>query len=270
MKRVAVVGLGLVGGSVALGLKRAQPDLRVVGVDVAEVVAGSEARRVADELFAIDALERALTGVDLAVLAAPVRVIARTVVAALERAPLVTDCGSTKRVIAEAAAGSPRRGRFVPGHPMAGGPEGGAGRARADLFRDRRWLLCPEASDADAVAEVEALVRRLGALPVRISAEGHDRAVALTSHAPQLMAAALRARARERGAEPAAGPAFEAATRAASENLEMWRDIFLTNADAIAEALELLTVDLSEARAGLGGDPPDAEPALALMARAKS
>src|SRR6185436_15166977 len=97
--------------------------------------------------------------------ATPVGQIEASIGATLESANVVTDCGSTKRAIVAAAARSPRRSRFVPGHPMAGLPEGGIKRARPDLFEGRPWLLCPEHSDEDALARVEALVRGVGAEP---------------------------------------------------------------------------------------------------------
>jgi prephenate dehydrogenase len=270
MTRIAIVGLGLIGGSIALGIKQAMAGARIVAVDTATVVGCPEARALGIELHEIGDLTRALAGAELAVLAAPVAAIGALVVEALEHAEVVTDCGSTKRVIAAASAASPRRGRFVPGHPMAGGPSAGVAQARAELFRGRRWLLCPERSDADALARVEHLVRALGAEPAHLTASEHDHAVALTSHVPQLLASALRARAAARNVGAAAGPAFEGATRAASDNDPMWRDVFATNADAIASALAELGADLDLVRAALQRDPPDIAPALALLARGRA
>jgi prephenate dehydrogenase len=267
--RIAIVGLGLIGSSIALGIEQAALAAEIVAVDVASVVNSPEARRTGAELFELRELPRALSGVDLAVLAAPVAAIAELVVEALAHADVVTDCGSTKRTIATAAAASARRGRFVPGHPMAGGPAGGAARARPELFRGRRWLLCPERSDPDAVARVETLVRALGAEPAYLTVSAHDTAVALTSHVPQLLASALLARAAEQGVQAAIGPAFEGATRAASENEAMWRDVFASNADAIARALDELGGELAAVREGLERDPPDVAAALALLARAR-
>jgi prephenate dehydrogenase len=153
---------------------------------------------------------------------------------------------------------------------MAGAPWGGIELATPDLFRGRRWLLCSEGCDADALELVESLVRRLGAEPVRIDAVAHDRAVALTSHATQLVASALAAVAVERGAEVTAGPAFEGATRVAGGPPEMWGDILSTNAQDIEQALGALIAELEAVRAGLGKEKPDVEPALSLLARARS
>jgi prephenate dehydrogenase len=129
--------------------------------------------------------------------------------------------------------------------------------------------LCPEGSDSDAVAAVEALVRRLGAEPFRLSAAEHDRAVALTSHATQIVASALATVALEAGAEPAVGPAFEGATRVAGGPEEMWADILATNAGPIADALAALEAEIGAVRRGLSAQTPDLGPALALLGRAR-
>jgi prephenate dehydrogenase len=269
---LTVVGLGLLGGSFALGVRELEPLARITGVDRADVLAHPAAGRAADRLVDADdqeAVDAALSEADLVLLAAPVQAIALVLPRALAHAKLVTDCGSTKAAVVRAAESLPRRRRFVPGHPMAGAPTGGIEAARPGLFRGRRWLICPEASDTDAVETVEALVRRLGAEPIRLSATAHDRAVALTSHATQLVASALSVVALEAGAEPAIGPAFEGATRVAGGPEEMWSDIFSTNAAAIAEALSALEAELGAVRRGLEQAIPDRGPALALLARAR-
>jgi prephenate dehydrogenase len=270
---VTVIGLGLLGGSFALGLREIEPNVRITAVDVPEVLERPAARGAADEFVRAGdaaAVEAAVAAADLTLLAAPVRRIVALMPRVLARARVLTDCGSTKRAIVAAVADSPRRGRFVPGHPMAGAPAGGIELARPDLFRDRRWLLCPEASDADAVSLVEELVRRLGAEPFRIDPAVHDRAVALTSHATQLVASALAAVALESGAQVTAGPAFEGATRVAGGPPEMWGDILSTNAAEIERALGALGRELELVRSALRAEPPDIEPALTLLARART
>ena len=267
-----VVGLGLIGGSVALALREAQGTAEIVGVDRAAVLASPAVKRLSLRLLdAADTarVDAAFAGADLVVLAAPVRAIIELLPRALAGAKIVTDCGSTKRSIAAAALAHPRRGRFVPGHPMAGAPEGGAEFARGDLFRDRRWLLCPEGSDIDAADAVEALVRSFGAKPERFGIDEHDRAVARTSHLTQLVASALVVAARRAGAERAAGPAFEGATRSAGGPEGIWSDIFATNADEVASALSDLISELEAARVALQADPPELEAARALLRRAK-
>jgi prephenate dehydrogenase len=270
---VVVVGLGLIGGSVALALREARPEAEMVGIDLAPVLASDAVRRLPiSRLDASDAasVDAAFARADLVVLAAPVRVIIDQLPRALAAANVVTDCGSTKRSIARRAEPHSRRGRFVPGHPMAGAREGGAELARADLFRDRRWLLCPENSDSDAIAVVETLVQAFGARPERFGIGEHDRAVARTSHATQLVASALFVAAANANAERAAGPAFEGATRSAGGAEGIWSDIFETNADEVAAALSDILRELEAVRLELEKSPPALAAARALLRRAKA
>jgi prephenate dehydrogenase len=152
---------------------------------------------------------------------------------------------------------------------MAGLPFGGIERARADLFVGRPWLVCPEQSDPDAVEIVERLIRDVGAEPHRLTIEEHDRAVALTSHLPQLLASTLSVLAEKRCANVAAGPAFESATRVAGGGEAMWRDILATNADEISAVIDSLCAELEQVTRGLRRDPPDLGPALHLLERAR-
>lgn len=272
MKQLAIFGFGLVGASLAAAVREANPATHLVAIDLAAVIASGAARVLADELVDTSDQSRVrqvAEASDLCVLAAPVGVIARQLPALLECAQVVTDCGSTKRSICAAAADSPRRGRFVPGHPMAGGPEGGAGQARAELFRGQTWLLCPEDSDPDAVERVQSLISLVGARSVPIALDLHDRAVAYTSHAPQVMASALAVLAARADAKIAAGPAFRATTRSAGGAESMWRDIFAANADQISLVLRQLAAELNQVAAGLEMSPADDGAALALLAKAR-
>jgi prephenate dehydrogenase len=271
MKRVAVVGFGLIGGSLSLALRRGG-GVHVTAIDREPVLARPEAQQAADEhlpLERADALKAALERADVTVLAVPVGTIVRLLPWSLSHARVVTDCGSTKREIAHAAAEHANASRFVPGHPMAGLPDGGIENARADLFEGRAWILCPERADADAVQQVSELLQRTGAHLVELSPEAHDRAVAVTSHLPQLLASALLTLADE-SARAAMGPAFERATRAAGGPESMWSHIFETNADEVARAAEALGRELSQVAAGLRQSPPDIQQALALLARARA
>jgi prephenate dehydrogenase len=258
---------------VALALRQARSDADITGVDLAAVLESDAVRRLpvspldASDASAVDAT---FARSDLVVLAAPVRIIIDVLPRALAAAKVVTDCGSTKRSIARRVDSHARRRRFVPGHPMAGAREGGAELARADLFRDRRWLLCPEGSDPDAFERVEAIVRAFGAKPERFGIDEHDRAVARTSHATQLVASALAVTASSANAERAAGPAFEGATRSAGGAELIWNDIFETNADEVAAALSDIVRELEAVRAELDRNPPELTSARALLRRAKA
>jgi prephenate dehydrogenase len=272
MNSVAIVGLGLIGGSLALALKRHHPQLRVVACDFPEVLRSEGVRALGAESVPIadEARRRqAWSEVELVVLATPVGVIVQLLPEIMALASLVTDCGSTKRAIVACVEQSPRLGRFVPGHPMAGQPEGGLHNARADLYENRSWILCPEHSHPDAVTRIQNMIAAVGARAVEMSAAEHDRAVALTSHVPQLLASALASLAARTGAEPAAGPAFASATRVAGGSEAMWADIFRTNADAIASALQDLMRELENSARGLAADPADTRAALELLSQAR-
>ena len=239
MNRLCVLGFGLIGGSFALAQKRAEKTF-VTAVDFPRVLAEPRAAQIADELVSADdeqASRAALQAADLVFLAVPVRVLCERLAFVLPESRLVTDCGSTKRAIVRAASGIANQARFVPGHPMAGLPDGGIAEARAELFDGRPWILCGESADADAVRSVEHWVRRAGAEPVHLNAAAHDAAVARTSHVPQLVASALVGLVGARDAAATGGPAFERLTRTAGGPEAMWRDIFASNADEIAAAL---------------------------------
>ena len=237
---VAIAGLGLIGGSIALGLRRAWPGVRVIGVDRPDVLAAArrigaiaEDRRRVSEL--VDA--------EVVVLAAPVPDILQLLREAGDASlgALVTDVGSTKRRIMGAArAGSLR---FVGGHPIAGAASGGLANARADLFEGREWLVVPNGGAPADVGRVERLVAALGATSRRVDADAHDRLMAYVSHLPQLLATALMSTAGAAvgaGGLAAAGPGFADMTRLASSSLEIWRGILDTNGDYIAEAADAL------------------------------
>jgi prephenate dehydrogenase len=250
--RVGIAGLGLIGGSVAWGLRAAWPATRIIGVD-AEAVTTDALRRGAIDAAAGSVAD--LSDADLVVLAAPVAGI-MACLADAGRARLrgvVTDVGSTKRAILQAAreAGV---AAFVGGHPMAGAAQGGFAHARPGLFAGRPWLIVPSAGTARGdIARVEQLVRALGAVPRRMTAGVHDRTMAYVSGLPQVVAVALmRAAGNAVGAEglAVAGPALADMTRIASSPPALWEGILATNPDFVAEALSALIRDLEAAQAG--------------------
>lgn len=250
---VSIVGLGLIGGSMARALARELPRLRLVGVERAQVLGSGAARSLVHELIDegnAEAVRAAFARSDLVFLAAPITGIRRWLEPALAAGALVTDCGSTKRELTRVGHALPGGARFVPGHPMAGA-SGARAVAAPDLFRGRPWVLCPDGVDTAALAAVEALVSRIGARPVRLSAAEHDRAVALTSHTPRLVASALTVLAERENAFAAAGPAFERVLRGAGGDAEMWRDVLRSNHDEVARVLRLLLTELEPCAAAL-------------------
>lgn len=180
-----------------------------------------------------------------AVAASPLTVLCVPVGAIIDLAPrvlkwssgAVTDCGSTKAALLRSLEGHAQRRRFVAGHPMAGHPRGGIENARDDLFDDRKWILCGEGASSAELETVREFVSGLGARVVELSADEHDKSVAITSHVPQIIASALSVYAQQNAAMRAAGPGFASATRVAGGAEEMWRDIFETNGSAIGSAL---------------------------------
>jgi prephenate dehydrogenase len=238
--RLAVVGTGLIGASVALGARRA---------GVAEVVGwdpDGAHLEVAVERGAVDAadsLDGAVAGADVVLVAAPVGDLPGTLREALERAPdgsTVTDVGSTKGPVCAAAGGDPR---FVGGHPICGAETRGPGRATAELFEGATWFLTPTAATApERLRLVHGLVSSLGARPVAIGPAAHDRLVAVTSHLPHVLANVLLNQAgatRIDGHDPlqAAGGSLRDMTRIGGANPRIWVDIFLDNREALAAAL---------------------------------
>lgn len=250
LSRLAVIGPGLIGRSVALAARRAHPVLDVVEIDRG------------------DPIERA-EGADLVVLAAPVEAILEIVGrhAAILRPLVAVDTGSTKRAILLAAQ---RAGltRFVAGHPMAGAERPGPEAARADLFDYRPWFLVPGAAEPEAVVLVRAFVEMLGARPLVLHDDGteHDRAMAAVSHLPQVVASVLMALAAD-AAGPRlawAGAGLRDTTRLAASSGDVWAGILATNADE----LRPLLLTLAEELARLAHRLDDAGAVRALFTRA--
>jgi prephenate dehydrogenase len=240
---IGIVGLGLIGGSIALAVRRAWPDVRIAGVDRPEVVARALDRQVIHEARASIA---ELGESHLIVLATPVLEMPRLLKDAARAScrALVTDVGSTKRHVMAAAEGLGLA--FIGGHPVAGSAVGGLDQARADLFEGRPWLIVSGAAGT-ATDRLERFVRALGAIPDRIDADVHDRLMAYVSHLPQLVSSTLMATAGRRVGDAGlrvSGRGFADMTRLASSSPEIWEGILATNADYIAEAASALVAAL--------------------------
>lgn len=271
-ERIGIVGLGLIGGSIALAARRAWPSSLVIGVDNHEVLE----RAVALHAIDVGAPDLTILGdADVVILAAPVleniSLLAR-LPGYLEQPVVLSDVGSTKRAIVEASRALPPHIRFVGGHPLAGAARGGIDAARPDLFERRPWLfttsLLPEASPADAgdqraadaeiqtaaVGRLTRFVEGLGAIAHTIDAESHDRLVAFISHLPQLVASTLMAVVGEGAGEQdlaLAGAGLADTTRLAASPADIWTDICASNHEEIGRAMDLLIDRLSEVRRGL-------------------
>jgi prephenate dehydrogenase len=237
---LAVVGTGLIGASVGLAARRAGVE-RVIGWDPDEAHLAAAAERGAVE--PAGDLRSALGDAELAVVAAPVAALPTQVRAVLDASPVsctVTDVGSTKGAVVAAAAGEPR---FVGGHPICGSEARGPERATEELFDSAIWFLTPIAStEPEHYKVLHRFVSSLGAIPVAVDPDAHDRLVAVTSHLPHALANILlnqAGAARVDGHEPlaAAGGSLRDMTRVAGANPRIWVDIFLENRVALADAL---------------------------------
>jgi prephenate dehydrogenase len=236
--RIAIVGTGLMGASVALGARKRGDS--VTGWDPDPAALAAAVAREAVEPSA--SLDDAVRDAELVVVAAPIAQLPAAVAAALAATSdaTVTDVGSTKLSVLKAANAS---ARFVGGHPICGGEGRGAESASARLFDGATWFLTPDAhTDAERHRLVHGFASDLGATPVAIDADAHDRLVALTSHLPHVLAnvvANQTGASRIEGHEPLAhaGGSLRDMTRIAGANPRIWVDIFLDNADAIRGAL---------------------------------
>jgi prephenate dehydrogenase len=254
--KIGVVGLGLIGGSIAMAARQLWPSSLVIGVDSKDVL--ETAMRLhaidvaADDLFV-------LAEADVVILAAPVR----QNIALLERLDeyvtqpaVITDTGSTKQAIVDAAAVLPARLTFVGGHPLGGAARSGLEHARPDLFSGRPWLLTPtREGTGEAVTKLSDFVRALGSEPRIIDVAAHDRLLAYLSHLPQLTVSALMqviGDAVDAEGLALAGRGLIDTTRLAASPPGIWKDIAVTNADELRTALDALIAVLEDLRSDLG------------------
>jgi prephenate dehydrogenase len=263
--RIAVLGVGLIGGSIGLAAREHVRDAEVVGF-------GRSSQRLARarELGAIDrvagSLEEALEGAEACFACGPVGALPEQVAAALAAAPegcVVTDVGSTKCHVVDSTDDE----RFIGGHPVAGAETSGVEHGRRDLFQGASWYLTPGPRSSGILYErLHRLVVSFGARPVAIDASTHDRLLATVSHLPHVLANVLvsqaaRTLAQEDEPLPRVGPSFRDATRVAGASTSVWADIYLSNREALAteidETVERLREVAGALRAGDGSAVAD-------------
>jgi prephenate dehydrogenase len=258
--RVALVGVGLIGGSIGLAA-RERLDASVTGYDT-----GAGALEVARERGAVDrgadTLAGAVSDAEAVFVAVPVGMlpeVARAVLAAAPPDCVVTDVGSTKRAIVAAV----EDGRFVGGHPLAGAETSGVQHARGDLFDGATWYLTPTSRTSGILYErLHRLLHGLGARPTAIDADTHDTLLATVSHLPHVLANVLvsqAARTLDLDTDPprrlpATGPSFRDATRVAGAPSAIWTDIYISNRDAIAARIDDTIARLTDVRDALRDD----------------
>jgi prephenate dehydrogenase len=259
--RIAVIGLGLIGGSIALAARerlQAQtlgwdPDPTVLETALARGAIASRVGSLAD----------AVAGADAVFVAAPVGPLPELigeVLAAASADCVVSDVGSTKRAIVAAHTDE----RFVGGHPLAGAETAGIDHARADLFDGATWYLTPTQTTEGILYErLHRIISGLGARPTALDADAHDRLLALVSHLPHVFANVLVAMAATGSADdpdrlPVVGPSFRDATRVAGANSGIWTDIYMSNRDALMPVIDEAIAQLTAVRQTLqSGDPAE-------------
>jgi prephenate dehydrogenase len=217
-QRVTVFGVGLIGGSLGLALKRAFPEIRVAGVDKPNVLERARQLRIIDVAGTQPA--------DLVILATPVGEILKLLDQFTSNQTLVVDVGSTKVTICRKAErlGVP----FIGGHPMAGQEHSGPEAASVDLFREAPFFLCPVRSTPNGTLDrMQGIAKAIGAIPHVISSEDHDRLVAQISHLPQIISTLLADQTATH--KELAGPGLRSMTRLAGSPFHIWRDTFKTS-----------------------------------------
>jgi prephenate dehydrogenase len=252
--RIAVLGVGLIGGSIGLAARDR------LGATVSGFDPDAENLERAVRIGALDhaagSAAEALEGVEAVFCAAPVRALGDLVRGALADTGagcVVSDVGSTKRELSASLAGHPGAGRFIGGHPIAGAETAGVEHARADLFEGARWYLTPnEQSEGTLYHALQSTIAGLGARPQAIDADSHDRLMATVSHLPHVIANVLVGQAAAASTEeseglPEVGPSFRDTTRVAGANPAIWTDIFSSNGDAVAAEIDAAVERLQQA-----------------------
>lgn len=254
--RATIIGVGLIGGSLGLALRARHLVQEVVGVSRAEKTIAAARDRGAIDRGTVDPTA-GVAGADLVILATPPDLVvpmAQRVLPYLRPGAVLTDVASVKAEIVrsvEALVGSQSRVMFVGGHPMAGTEGRGITAASATMFEGTAYLVTPTPrTDPGALERLRALARALGASPVTLDPQDHDRIVALVSHLPYLVAVALMGITQT--ATPAAGPAFLGATRVARSPVELWAQICKLNRESILGALRVFREELTRLETALG------------------
>lgn len=262
LQRIAVVGLGLIGGSLVQSIRRVLPARTLIGVDFPEVLA--QARGFLAEQYAPTNLSHALANADLIFLATPINAVIDMlplVANAAKRGAIVTDVGSTKRAIVEKAKSCFGEERFfIGGHPMTGLEKGGWENAQPNLFEGATYVLTPtEHCPVAPRTALQELLQNIGARVLVLDAEEHDRVAAEVSHLPQLLAVALTHFISRAGVAHAprlqmAAGGFRDMTRIAASPYKIWRDVLQTNHTNVRKALREFTLALQELEANLEGE----------------
>ena len=276
VEHVTVIGLGLIGSSIAKAVKKFLPGVRLSAYDLDEVV-----RKRAEKLRLADMVAQepanAVAGADLVILCVPVgsmKIAAQSVAEHLHPATLVSDVGSSKAAVAALLREALPHARIIPAHPVAGNENSGPDAGYPELFVDRWCILTPDAdARAEDVARLSMFWAALGARVEIMGAAHHDIVLAMTSHIPHLIAFSMVETASdlERVTQSEiikySGGGFRDFTRIAASDPTMWRDIFLTNKEAVLDMLQHFTADLANLQRAI--EQEDSEALFSLFTRAR-
>jgi len=273
--KITIIGCGLIGGSMALALKRRRPGDTVACLDLPDRLPAIREAAVADQVGSLEDIPAHVPESSIVIVATPVQSVLGTIEQlrpCLRSGTIVTDVGSTKKkIMLEAQKLTPAGVHFIGGHPMAGSERSGVEAADPLLFSDRVYALCPYPdTPPDALLSVMDLVETLLAVPITLDPDEHDRIMAMVSHLPQLISVALMQAARAGDAEHAmldklAGRGFLDMTRLAASDYGIWKGILETNREAIGEAVERFNRSL----AALNGGNSEKEVGLAWESAGK-
>lgn len=247
-KKITIIGVGLIGGSLGLALKEKKANFKIVGIDKQEIIEKAIARGAIDE--GTVNLEKGIKEADIVIIATPVKTILNILTQinpSLKKGCVVTDTGSTKKQIVEKANEVLSKDVFfIGGHPMAGSEEYGIDSANSHLFQDKTYILTPtKKSNLIAIEKISSLIKMIGAKGLILDSLEHDRIVGTVSHLPQIMAVSLVNMVSEliqkennNNYFKAVGEGFKDTTRIASSSYKMWEDICETNQENIVKMIQ--------------------------------
>ncbi len=264
-KKITIIGVGLIGGSLGLALKEKKPNFKIVGLDKQEIIEKAIARGAIDE--GTINLKKGIKEADIVILATPVKTILDLlpqIIPFLKKGCLVTDTGSTKGQIVERANKILSKDTlFIGGHPMAGSEEYGIESANSHLFQDKTYILTPtKKSNLMAIEKISSLIKMIDANRLILNPLEHDRIVSAVSHLPQIIAVSLinaigelALRGNNNNYFKAVGDGFRDMTRIASSSYKMWEDICETNQENILEMIQEFRKYLGVIEDKLKNDP---------------
>ncbi|MEA1940185.1 MAG: prephenate dehydrogenase/arogenate dehydrogenase family protein [Candidatus Caldatribacteriota bacterium] len=268
-KKITIIGVGLIGGSLGMAIKAGCMNSRIVGVDKLKIIEKAIALSVIDQ--GTDNLLEGIQNADLIIISTPIGTILKLlaeIAPHLKEKCLVTDTGSTKtEIMKEANRILPSYVDFIGGHPMAGSEKFGIDAASIQLFKNKPYILIPRNKlNQKALEKMYGIVNMIGAYPLKLDAREHDRIAAAVSHLPQLIAislvdlsGSLAEKENNENYFKASGSAFDDMTRIASSSFEIWKDIYATNNEIVIEMIGKFKKHLDKIEDKLKNNPDDLE-----------